>query len=729
LYERKRRIKENNRKRIAVLKTRTQVSVQIKSRLIIMSREVPLQKLRNIGITAHIDAGKTTTTERILYYTGKTHRMGEVDDGAATMDWMDQEKERGITITSAATTCFWEGCQINIIDTPGHVDFTAEVERSLRVLDGAIAVLCGVGGVEPQSETVWRQANRYRVPRIVFVNKMDRIGCNFENAVSMLRENLGAFAIPIQLPVHRGEKFTGIIDLVSMEYRIYHEESLGATFEDLPIPSDLSGKAQKGRDEMLEALTLYDDQLLEKFLNNEPIPSDEIKRALRKATLDVKVFPVLCGSAFRNVGIQKLLDAVVDFLPSPLDILPVKGINPDKEKEEIRKPSDDDPFCALAFKIATDPYVGKLTYFRVYSGKLKVGTTVLNANTKVRERVMRILEMYANHRIDRQEVFTGDIAAAVGLRKTMTGHTLCDQKRPVVLEKMSFPVPVIFVAIEPKTKADQDQLSEALSKLADEDPTFNVKINQETGQTIISGMGELHLEVLVERMTREFGVKANIGKPQVAYKETITLPAEAEGKFIRQSGGKGQYGWVKIRLEPLSKGGGFVFENSLSSGAILPKEFIKPVKQGIAEAMQNGVLAGYPMVDIKATLLEAKYHEVDSTEIAFKIAGSLAFQDAASKGSPALLEPMMRVEVTVTEEYMGDVINDLNSRRGNILGIHPKGDAQSILVMVPLSEMFGYATRLRSLSQGRAVFTMEFDHYAPVPENLFEGLITRLRGF
>ncbi|MGB8658688.1 MAG: elongation factor G [Candidatus Zixiibacteriota bacterium] len=693
-----------------------------------MPRSIPLQKLRNIGIMAHIDAGKTTTTERILYYTGKTHRIGEVDDGAATMDWMDQEKERGITITSAATTCFWDGHQINIIDTPGHVDFTVEVERSLRVLDGAIAVLCGVGGVEPQSETVWRQANKYNVPRIVFVNKMDRIGCDFQNAITMLRENLGAFAIPIQLPVHRGEKFVGIVDLITMEYRVSHEESLGATFEDLPIPPDIADEAQKRREELLEALTFYDDQLLEEFLNDQPIHPDDIKRALRKATLEVKVFPVLCGSAFRNKGIQKLLDAVVDFLPSPKDMPPVKGISPDKEKEETRKPSDDDPFCALAFKIATDPHMGKLTYFRVYSGKLKVGTTVLNANTKVRERIMRILEMHANNRLDREEVFTGDIAAAVGLRKTMTGHTLCEQKRPLVLEIMSFPEPVISVAIEPKTKADQDHLSEAMSKLADEDPTFNVKLNQETGQTIISGMGELHLEVLVERMTREFGVKANVGKPQVAYKETITVTSESEGKFIRQSGGKGQYGWVKIRLESLPKGGGFVFENAIS-GAILPKEFIKPIKEGIAETMQNGVLAGYPMVDIKAILLDAKYHEVDSTEISFKIAGSLAFQEAAAKGKPVLLEPMMKVEVTVTDEYMGDVINDLNSRRGNILGIHPKGDAQSILVTVPLSEMFGYATRLRSLSQGRALFTMEFDHYAPVPENLFEGLITKLRGF
>jgi elongation factor G len=698
-------------------------------RTIIMPRSIALQKLRNIGIMAHIDAGKTTTTERILYYTGKTHRIGEVDDGAATMDWMEQEKERGITITSAATTCFWEDHQINIIDTPGHVDFTVEVERSLRVLDGAITVLCGVGGVEPQSETVWRQADHYHVPRIVFVNKMDRVGCNFDNAVAMLRENLGAFAVPIQLPVHRGEKFTGIVDLISMKYRTYHEESLGATFEDLPIPEDHLLKARQAREELIEALTLYDDHLLTKILGDEPVEVADIKKALRIATLGVKVFPVLCGSAARNTGIQKLLDAVIDFLPSPVDLPPIKGTNPDKEKEETRKPSDDEPFCALAYKIAVDPYVGKLTYFRVYSGKLKVGTTVLNANTKVRERISRILEMHANNRLDRDEIFTGDIAAAVGLRKTTTGHTLCDQKHPIILEKMSFPEPVISIAIEPKTKADQDQLIQALSRLAEEDPTFSVRINEETGQTLISGMGELHLEILVERMTREFGVKANVGKPQVAYKETISIPVEAEGKFIRQSGGKGQYGWVKIKLEPLPKGGGFVFENGLKSGTILPRQFIHPIQEGIAEAMQNGVLAGYPIVDIKAILLDAKYHDVDSTELAFKIAGSLAFQGAVSKGSPVLLEPMMKVEVTVPEEYMGDVINDLNSRRGNIMGIHLKGEAQSILVMVPLSEMFGYATRLRSLSQGRALFTMEFDHYAPVPQNLFEGLLTKLRGF
>jgi elongation factor G len=711
-----------------VLRVEKEQSIKAQSRLVFMPREHPLDKVRNIGIMAHIDAGKTTATERILYYTGKTHRMGEVDDGAATMDWMKQEKERGITITSAATTCYWRNHQINIIDTPGHVDFTAEVERSLRVLDGAIAVFCGVGGVEPQSETVWRQADRYHVPRIAFVNKMDRVGCNFDNAISMMKKRLGANAIPIQLPAGEGEKFAGIIDLVSMEYRIYHDESLGATYDDLSIPEEFVREAKKKREELLEFLTFYDDKLLEKFLNEEPIDGGEIKLALRKATLDTKIFPVLCGSALKNKGIQKLLDAVVDFLPAPSDIPPVVGINPNNNKEEKRKVSDDESFCALAFKITSDPYVGKLTYFRVYSGTFNVGKAVLNANTGKRERVARILEMHANKREDRQEIFTGDIAAAVGLRQTVTGHTLCDQKRPIVLEKISFPEPVISVAIEPKTKADQDKLSEVLSNLLNEDPTFQVNINEETGQTIISGMGELHLEVLLDRMMREFGVGANIGKPQVAYKETITIPAEAEGKFIRQTGGRGQYGWVKIRLEPLPQGGGFVFENG-TKGAIIPKEFFPAVKEGIKEAMQNGILAGYPMVNIKAVLIDGRFHEVDSSEISFKIAGSIAFQEAALKGEPVLLEPVMDVEVTVPEEYMGEVISDLNARRGDIVGIYPKGDGKAIRVLVPLAEMFGYATRVRSLSQGRALFTMEFDHYEKVPENISEGLIAKLRGF
>jgi elongation factor G len=718
-----------------VLKIEEQHIIEAKSpnsgsrdRLVLMPKEHPLDKVRNIGIMAHIDAGKTTTTERILYYTGKTHRMGEVDDGAATMDWMEQEKERGITITSAATTCYWQNHQINIIDTPGHVDFTAEVERSLRVLDGAMVVFCGVGGVEPQSETVWRQADRYHVPRIAFVNKMDRVGCEFENALSMMRERLGANVVPIQLPAGEGEKFSGIVDLVSMQYRIYHEDTLGATYDDLPIPENLVFEAKKKREELLESLTFYDDKLLEKFLNGEPIEEDEIKHAIRKATLEVKIFPVLCGSALKNKGIQKLLDAVVDFLPAPSDIPPVVGINPNNSKEERRKPSDDEPFCALAFKIATDPYVGKLTYFRVYSGTFKVGKVVLNANTGKRERISRILEMHANKREDKEEVFAGDIAAAVGLKQVITGHTLCDPKKPIVLEKISFPEPVISVAIEPKTKADQEKLSQVLTSLLNEDPTFQVKINQETGQTIISGMGELHLEVLLDRMIREFGVGANIGKPQVAYRETITMFSEAEGKFIRQSGGRGQYGWVKIRLEPLPQGGGFVFENG-TKGAIIPKEFVLSVKEGIREAMQNGVLAGYPMVDIKAVLTDGRFHEVDSSEISFKIAGSIAFQEAALKASPVLLEPVMNIEVIVPEEYMGDVIGDLNARRGNIAGIYPKGDAKGVRVMVPLAEMFGYATRLRSLSQGRATFTMEFDHYEKVPENISEELIAKLRGF
>jgi elongation factor G len=717
-----------NSKQIQVLRVEKEDIAKARSRRVFMPRGLPLDRLRNTGIMAHVDAGKTTTTERILYYTGKTHRMGEVDDGAATMDWMRQEKERGITITSAATTCYWRNYQINIIDTPGHVDFTAEVERSLRVLDGAIAVFCGVGGVEPQSETVWRQADRYHVPRIAFVNKMDRVGCDFENAVTMMKNRLGANAVPIQLPTVEGDKFAGIIDLVSMHYRIYHEESLGATFDDLPIPQKYSEEAKKKREELLESLTLYDDKLLEKFLGEEPIDEEEIKLALRKATLDVKIFPVLCGSALKNKGIQKLLDAVVDFLPAPSDIPPVVGTNPDNNKEEKRRVSDDEPFCALAFKIATDPYVGKLAYFRVYSGTFKVGKVLLNASTGKRERVARMLEMHANKRIDRQEVFTGDIAAAVGLRQVMTGHTLCDQKKPIILEKISFPEPVISVAIEPKTKGDQDKLSEVLSDLLNEDPTFQVNVNEETGQTIISGMGELHLEVLVDRMTREFGVGANVGKPQVAYKETITVPAEAEGRFIRQTGGKGQYGWVKIKLEPLPRGGGFAFENGMK-GAIIPKEFTPAVEEGVKEAMQNGVLAGYPMVDVKAVLIDGRYHEVDSSEISFKIAGSIAFHQAASKASPALLEPVMDVEVTVPEEYMGEVIADLNARRGSIVGIYPKGDVKAIRVTVPLAEMFGYATRLRSLSQGRAVFTMEFHHYERVPEQISGGLIAKLRGF
>ena len=693
-----------------------------------MPRVLPLQKIRNIGIMAHIDAGKTTTTERILYYTGKTYRMGEVDEGAAVMDWMEQEKERGITITSAATTCYWREHQINIIDTPGHVDFTAEVERSLRVLDGAIGIFCGVGGVEPQSETVWRQADKYGVPRIAFVNKMDRVGADFENTLQMMRSRLGTKAVAIQIPVGQGDMFAGIIDLIEMSYRIYQEETFGATFEDHPIPESFLDLARKKREEILEALSDYDDKLMEKFLNEKPIEPEEIKKALRKACLDVKVVPVLCGAAFRNKGVQKLLDAVVDFLPSPLDLPAVKGINPESEETEERKVSDEEPFSAVAFKIVSDPFVGKLAYFRVYSGWVRVGSVVLNSNTGERQRLSRILRMHANQRDDIEEVFTGDIAAAVGLKNISTGNTLCDKHHPIVLEKMDFPEPVISVAIEPRTKLDQDKLSESLSKLADEDPTFKVSLNEETGQTIISGMGELHLEILVVRLMREFGVKASVGKPQVAYKETISIAVEAEGKFIRQSGGKGQYGHVKIRLEPLPFGEKFIFEKQISSG-VVPKEFLPSIEKGIREAMGNGVLAGYPMINIKVVLYDGSYHEVDSTELAFKIAASMAFQDGARRAFPKLLEPVMDVEVVVPEEYMGDVIGDLNARRGNITGIHPRADAQVISALVPLSEMFGYATKLRSLTQGRAVFTMEFSRYEEMPESLSKKILTKVKGY
>jgi elongation factor G len=693
-----------------------------------MPREYPLQKIRNIGIMAHIDAGKTTTTERILYYTGKTYRMGEVDEGAAVMDWMEQEKERGITITSAATTCYWREHQINIIDTPGHVDFTAEVERSLRVLDGAIAIFCGVGGVEPQSETVWRQADKYNVPRIAYVNKMDRVGADFENTLRMMRERLGTKAVAIQIPVGQGEMFAGIIDLIEMNYRIYHEETFGATFEDQPIPKSFMETSRKKREELLEALSEYDDRLMEKFLSEKPIEPEEIKKALRKGSLDAKVVPVLCGASFKNKGVQKLLDAVVYYLPSPVDLPAVKGVNPESGETEERKVSDDEPFSALAFKIVSDPFIGKLTYFRVYSGFTKVGTVVLNGNNGEKERLSRVLRMHANLRKEIEEVFAGDIVAVVGLKSVSTGNTFCDRDHPIVLEKMVFPEPVIAVAIEPKTKTDQDKLTESMTKLSDEDPTFKVSYNEETGQTIISGMGELHLEILVERMLREFGVKANVGKPQVAYRETISIPVEAEGKFIRQTGGRGQYGHVKLRLEPLTSGEKYVFEKKISSG-VIPREYFSSIEKGIKEAMSNGVLAGYPMVNIKAILYDGSYHEVDSSEIAFKIAASMAFQEGAKKALPKLLEPVMDVEVVVPEEYMGDVIGDLNARRGSILGIHPRADAQVISVLVPLSEMFGYATRLRSLTQGRAVFTMEFTRYQEVPENLSEKILTKVRGY
>jgi len=694
-----------------------------------MPRKTPLDKLRNIGIMAHIDAGKTTTTERILYYTGRLHRMGEVHHGDATMDWMEQEQERGITITSAATTCFWkrndQDFRINIIDTPGHVDFTVEVERSLRVLDGAVALFCAVGGVEPQSETVWRQADRYGVPRIAFVNKMDRVGADFENAVQMMHDRLGANAHPIQWPLGSGELFTGIVDIVEQREIVYDEESLGMRWEEEPVPDSLKEKISDLRHELVEAVVEHDEELLEKYLEGEELTTEELRRAIRKATLSGKFTPVLCGSAFKNKGVQRLLDAVVDYLPAPIDVPPVKGHVPHKDEHEETRPAEDDaPFSALAFKIATDPYVGRLTYFRVYSGSLKAGSYVLNSTQDNKERVSRLLQMHANKREEREEVFAGDIAAAIGLKDTRTGDTLSDEGAPIVLESMSFPEPVIRVAIEPKTKADQDKLSDALQRLADEDPTFRVQTDQETGQTIISGMGELHLEIIVDRLQREFKVDANIGRPQVAYRETIRKAVEkVEGKFIKQTGGRGQYGHVVINLEPADPGTGFVFEDEIYGGAI-PREFIPSVERGIREAMESGVVAGYPLIDIKATLVDGSYHDVDSSEMAFKVAGSMALKTAVRRAEPVLLEPIMDVEVVTPEEYLGDVMGDLSSRRGRIGGMTQRSSAQVIGASVPLSEMFGYSTTLRSLSQGRAVYTMQFSHYDEVPRSKAEEIIS-----
>ncbi len=686
-----------------------------------------LANTRNIGIMAHIDAGKTTTTERILFYTGILHKMGEVHEGAATMDWMAQEKERGITITSAATSCYWRDCRINIIDTPGHVDFTVEVERSLRILDGAVALFCAVGGVEPQSETVWRQADKYQVPRIAFVNKMDRVGADFHNAVDMMRERLGANAIPIQLPIGAGEMFNGIIDLIKMKAVVYNEDNLGTTWEEIDIPEDLLSEAEEHRTHLLEAVSDYNDHLMEKYLDGEEITEEELRETIRKATIDVSIVPVLCGTAFKNKGVQRLLDAITYFLPSPVDLPAVKGHHPKTEEPLEREPSDDAPFSALAFKIMSDPYVGKLTYFRVYSGIIKAGSYVYNANAGKKERIGRILRMSANKRDDIEEARAGDIVAAVGLKHTKTGHTLCDESKPIILEQMVFPEPVISVAIEPKTKGDQDKLTDSLSKLADEDPTFQVRTDDETGQTIISGMGELHLEILVDRLLREFKVQANIGKPQVAYKETILEKAEAEGKFVRQSGGRGQYGHAVITLEPSEPGQGFVFENKIVGG-VIPREYINPVAEGIKEAMLNGVLAGFPVIDVKATLLDGSFHDVDSSEMAFKVAGSMAFKNAALKAKPVILEPIMDVEVVVPEEYMGDVMGDLNSRRGRIRGMFPRKDAQVVAASVPLSEMFGYATRLRSITQGRAIYTMQFSHYHPVPQSIAETIMDKIKG-
>lgn len=692
-----------------------------------MASKVKIDKVRNIGIMAHIDAGKTTTTERILFYTGKLHRIGEVHDGAATMDWMEQEKERGITITSAATTCFWNDHQINIIDTPGHVDFTVEVERSLRILDGAVALFCAVGGVEPQSETVWRQADKYGVPRMAFINKMDRTGADFYHAVEMMKERLGANAIPINLPIGEGDMFVGVIDLIEFNARMFQEEAFGSSYDDMPIPQDLLEIATKYRTLMLEAVSDVDDTLLEKYLDGKEISAAEIKTVLRRATIDLKIIPVLCGSSFKNKGVQKLLDAVVDFLPAPIDAKEIEAHHIGLNDSVKRKISEDEHFTALAFKIMNDPFVGKLTFFRVYAGQLKSGSYIYNSVSGKKERISRLLQMHANHREEISEVKAGDIAAAVGLKFTRTGDTLCSEDHPVVMERIVFPEPVIQIAIEPKTKADQDKLSDALSKLSDEDPTFKVKVDEETGQTLISGMGELHLEILVDRMKREFKVEANIGKPQVAYRETITQSVQAEGKFVKQSGGRGKFGHVWVELTPNEVGKGFEFINGIVGG-VVPKEYIPAVSHGIQDAMKNGVIAGFPMVDIKAKLYDGSYHDVDSDEISFRVAGSMAFQAGAKKANPVLLEPIMSVEVVTPEEYLGDVMGDLNSRRGKIEGFSARKDAQVIKAHVPLSEMFGYATILRSMSQGRAIYSMQFDHYSSVPKSIAEEISEKTLG-
>ena len=696
----------------------------------LMARKTDLGKIRNIGIMAHIDAGKTTTTERILYYTGRTYKLGEVHDGTATMDWMEQEQERGITITAAATYCEWprfgETFQINIIDTPGHVDFTVEVERSLRVLDGAVAVLDAVGGVEPQTETVWRQADRYGVPRIVFVNKMDRVGADFDRCLAMIRERLGARAFPVQYPLGSGELFTGLIDIVRQVEVVYDEASLGVEWVEGPVPDAFAEKVAQLRRDLVEAALEHDDELLHKYLDGGDLTEDEIRRAIRKATLSTQLVPVFCGAAFKNKGVQRLLDGIVDYLPSPSDVPAVKGHLPHHDETFVeRRASDEEPFSALAFKIATDPYVGKLTFFRVYSGVLTSGSYVYNSTKDHKERIGRLLQMHANKREEIREVRAGDIVAAIGLKNTRTGDTLCDGDHPVILEAMRFPEPVISVAIEPKTKVDQDRLSAALQKLSEEDPTFHVRTDVETGQTIISGMGELHLEILVDRMKREFKVEANVGRPQVAYRETVRDRVEAvEGKFVRQTGGRGQYGHVVINLEPTESGHGFIFEDKIVGGAV-PREYIGPVERGIKEALENGVLAGYPVVDVKVELVDGSSHEVDSSEMAFKIAGSIAFKEAAGRARPVLLEPIMDVEVVTPADYMGDVIGDLNGRRGKIGGMIQRDDAHVIGASVPLAELFGYSTTLRSMSQGRAVYSMQFSHYEEVPKSKAEEIIKR----
>lgn len=691
-----------------------------------MARQFSLENTRNIGIMAHIDAGKTTTTERILFYTGKVHKIGEVHDGAATMDWMVQEQERGITITSAATTAQWKGHRVNIIDTPGHVDFTVEVERSLRVLDGSVAVFCAKGGVEPQSETVWRQADKYNVPRIAYVNKMDITGADFYRVIDMMKERLGAHPVPIQLPIGFEDTYIGLIDLIEMKAVVYHDD-LGKTSDSEEIPADMKELADKYRQNLLDIVAENDDELMMKYLEGEELTVDEIKRTIRKATIACKMTPVLCGSSYKNKGVQPLLDAVVDFMPAPIDVPAIKGVNPETGEEDERPSDDSKPFSALAFKIMADPYVGKLAFFRVYSGQLASGSYVFNSTKGKRERIGRILQMHANHREEIEIVYTGDIAAAVGLKDTTTGDTLCDEKAPIILESMVFPEPVISVAVEPKTKADQEKMGIALARLAEEDPTFRMRTDQETGQTIISGMGELHLDIIVDRMLREFKVDCTVGKPQVAYRETIRKEVKAEGKFVRQSGGRGQYGHCWLELVPQEPGAGFSFENKVVGGSI-PREYISPIEAGVKEAMQNGVVAGYPMVDIKVIVYDGSYHDVDSSEMAFKIAGSMGFKAGAAKASPTILEPYMKVEVVVPEDYMGDVIGDLNSRRGRIEGMESRNGAQDIRAFVPLAEMFGYATDLRSRTQGRGNYSMEFDHYEDVPKNIAEAIVTKVKG-
>ena len=691
-----------------------------------MAREYSLEKTRNIGIMAHIDAGKTTTTERILFYTGVNHKIGEVHDGAATMDWMVQEQERGITITSAATTCHWKDHRINIIDTPGHVDFTVEVERSLRVLDGAVTVLTARGGVEPQTETVWRQAEKYNVPRMAYVNKMDITGADFYNVVKMMHERLQANAVPIQLPIGAEDTFKGIIDLIKMEAIVY-EDDLGKVEDEVAIPDDMKDQAEEYREKLLEACSEQDDEFMEKYLGGEEITEDDIKKVIRKATVTCQMVPVTCGTSYRNKGVQPLLDAIVDFMPAPTDIPPIAGVDPETGEEDHRPSSDEEPFAALAFKIMTDPFVGKLAFFRVYSGTLDAGSYVYNSTKGKKERIGRILQMHANHRKEIEKVYSGDIAAAVGLKDTTTGDTLCDEEHPIILESMEFPDPVISVAVEPATKNDQQKMGVALQKLAEEDPTFRVRTDEETGQTIISGMGELHLQIIVDRMLREFHVDCKVGEPQVAYRETIRKTVEAEGKFVRQSGGHGQYGHCWLKLEPQEPGEGFAFENKVVGGAI-PKEFIKPVEDGIRQAMESGVVAGYPMVDIKATVFDGSFHEVDSSEAAFKVAGSMAFKNGAEKANPVLLEPYVKVEVTVPEEYMGDVIGDLNSRRGRIEGMEARNGAQVINGFVPLSEMFGYSTDLRSKTQGRGNYSMEVAYYDEVPKNIADQIVAKNKG-